>query len=198
MAPIGYARISTTDQELDLQHDALRVAGCTRIFEDRCSGAIGERPGLDDALAFLRAGDVLVVWKLDRLSRSMRNLVQTVADLDSCGVGLRSLTEQIDTQSPGGRLIFHIFGALAQFERDLILERTAAGLAAARNRGRTGGRRPVVTPEKLLKARAHIEAGLSVREAASRVKVGKTALYAALEPDRSSRPRPTSATTRHG
>jgi DNA invertase Pin-like site-specific DNA recombinase len=181
MALIGYARISTTDQELDLQNDALRAAGCTRIFVDRCSGATGDRPGLAEALAFLREGDVLAVWKLDRLGRSMRDLVRTVEDLDGRDVGLRSLTEQLDTQTPGGRLIFHIFGALAQFERDLILERTAAGLAAARDRGRTGGRRPVVTPEKLRRANAHIAAGLSVREAASRVKVGKTALYAALE-----------------
>lgn len=181
MTLIGYARVSTHDQDPALQLDALRRAGCTRIFEDRgVSGAGAERPGLGQALAYLREGDVLVVWKLDRLGRSMAHLIETVGGLERRGVGLRSLTEAIDTTTPGGRLIFHVFGALGQFERDLIRERTRAGLAAAAARGRKGGRKPVVTPDKLRRARGLIAQGLNVREAAARLKVGKTALYRAL------------------
>lgn len=183
VARIGYARVSTTDQDLALQRDALAVAGCERVFEDRASSAKADRPGLAQALAYARNGDVLVVWKLDRLGRSLSHLIDTVRELDSRDVGLRSLTEQIDTTTPGGRLIFHLFGALGQFERDLIRERTRAGLKAAEARGRRGGRKPVVTAEKLRRAREHIARGLSVREAAARVRVGKTALYAALTAD---------------
>lgn len=180
MALIGYARVSTVEQELDLQHDALRNAGCERIFDDRASGARADRPGLSGALAYLRQGDVLVIWKFDRLGRSIRHLIDVVADLDRRGIGLRSLTEAVDTTTSGGRLLFHIFGALAQFERDLIIERTSAGLRAAEARGRKGGRRPVITPDKLRRARRHIADGLTVREAAARLKVGKSALYDAL------------------
>lgn len=180
MARIGYARVSTLDQDLALQRDALAAARCTRVFEDRASGAKAERPGLAQALAYVRSGDVLVVWKLDRLGRSLSHLIDTVRTLEAHGVGLRSLTEQIDTTTPGGRLIFHVFGALGQFERDLIRERTRAGLTAAAARGRHGGRKPVVTAEKLKRARAIIAKGLTVREAAVRLRVGKTALYAAL------------------
>ena len=182
MARIGYARVSTTDQDLALQSDALAAADCERVFEDRASGAKADRPGLTQALAFARSGDVLVVWKLDRLGRSMSHLIDMVRELDGRGVGLRSLTEQIDTTTPGGRLIFHVFGALGQFERDLIRERTRAGLKAAEARGRRGGRKPVVTEEKLRRARDLIAKGLTAREAAARVRVGKTALYKALQP----------------
>jgi DNA invertase Pin-like site-specific DNA recombinase len=180
VARIGYARVSTQDQDLALQRDALAVAACECVFEDRASGAQTDRPGLAQALAYARTGDVLVVWKLDRLGRSMPHLIDTVRALESRGVGLRSLTEQIDTTTPGGRLIFHVFGALGQFERDLIRERTRAGLKAAEARGRRGGRKPVVTSDKLKRARGLIAKGFTVREAAARLKVGKTVLYQAL------------------
>lgn len=182
MARIGYARISTSDQDTALQTDALRAAGCERIFEDIASGAKTDRPGLTEALAYLREGDVLVVWRLDRLGRSLKHLIETVATLDERGIGFQSLTENIDTTTSGGRLVFHLFGALGQFERDLIRERTKAGLKAAAARGRKGGRKPVVTPEKLEKARALVAEGLNVREAASRIKVSKSALYEAMKP----------------
>jgi DNA invertase Pin-like site-specific DNA recombinase len=183
VALIGYTRVSTHDQDPALQLDALRQAGCGRVFEDRgISGATADRPGLAQALAYLHdnEGDVLVVWKLDRLGRSLAHLIDTVTALEGRGVGLRSLTEAIDTTTAGGRLIFHVFGALGQFERDLIRERTRAGLAAAAARGRKGGRKPVVTPDKLKRAHALLAQGLNVREAAVRLKVGKTALYQAL------------------
>jgi DNA invertase Pin-like site-specific DNA recombinase len=186
MVRIGYARVSTAEQELALQLDALRAAGCDRIFEDRASGAKADRPGLAQALAFLREGDVLVIWKLDRLARSLPHLIETVNRLEIAGAGLQSLTEAVDTTTPGGRLVFHLFGALAQFERDLIRERTRAGLSAAASRGRRGGRKPVVTAEKLIRAKALIAKGLTVREAASRLKIGKTALYDALAPESAS------------
>src|SRR4030081_3294342 len=150
---IGYARVSTADQTLALQQDALTKAGCDQIFTDTASGAISERTGLEQALSHLRPGDTLVVWKLDRLGRSLRHLIDTVAELERRDIGFRSLQENIDTTSPGGKLIFHIFGALAEFERDLIRQRTLAGLAAARARGRAGGRPPSMTPTKLTLAR---------------------------------------------
>lgn len=181
VAPIGYARISTADQSLAPQVDALKAAGCAEIFEDCVSGAKTDRPGLNEALDHLRSGDTLIVWKLDRLGRSMSHLIDTVRDLDQRGVGFRSLTEGIDTTTSGGTLVFHLFGALAQFERDLIRERTRAGLSAAAARGRKGGRKAVVTPEKLARAKMLIEKGLTVREAAARIKVGKTALYDAIK-----------------
>ncbi len=159
---IGYARVSTDDQTLDLQRDALLKAGCDRILTDTMSGATAARPGLADALTYARPGDTLVVWRLDRLGRSLRHLIETVTDLEKRGVGFRSLTESIDTTSPGGKLVFHLFGALAEFERDLIRERTQAGLVAARSRGRRGGR-PKVTaftdPKKLALARQLYAAG---------------------------------------
>ena len=180
MPLIGYARVSTAEQSLALQKDALRAAGCEEVHEDHASGAKAERPGLAAALGHVRRGDTLVTWKLDRLGRSMGHLIETVRALEARGVGFRSLTEGVDTTTPGGTLVFHLFGALAQFERDLIRERTGAGLRAAEARGRKGGRRPVVTPDKLLRARAHLAQGLTVREAAARLKIGTTALYAAL------------------
>ncbi|MBU2752407.1 recombinase family protein [Acidithiobacillus thiooxidans] len=181
MALIGYARVSTAEQDTALQTDALQKAGCERIFTDTASGAKTDRPGLAEALAYLREMDVLVVWRLDRLGRSLAHLIETIGALEARGVGFRSLTENIDTTTPGGRLIFHVFGALGQFERDLIRERTRAGLSAAAARGRKGGRKLVVTADKLQRAREHLANGLNVREAAARLKVGKTALYAALK-----------------
>ena len=180
MAAIGYARVSTIDQGLALQLDALAKAGCDRVFQDKASGAKADRPGLTAALSFVREGDILTVWKLDRLGRSLPHLIETVNALEARGVSFRSLTEAIDTTTPGGRLIFHIFGALGQFERDLIRERTRAGLDAAAARGRQGGRKPVVTKEKLRRARTLVAQGFTVREAAARIRVGKTVLYAAL------------------
>ena len=152
-----------------------------KIFEDCASGVKADRLGLAEAVDYAREGDTLTVWKLDRLGRSMKHLIEIVTELEGKGVGFRSLTENIDTTTPGGRLVFHLFGALAQFERDLIRERTRAGLKAAEDRGRRGGRQPVVSQDKLNKARQLIGTGLNVREAATRVKVGKTSLYAALK-----------------
>lgn len=177
---VGYARVSTIDQDPTLQLDALAAAGCAKVFEDRASGARADRAGLRSALEYVRDGDVLIVWKLDRLGRSLPHLIETVTSLATRGVGFRSITEAIDTTTPGGRLVFHLFGALGEFERDLIQERTRAGLAAAVARGRKGGRKPVVTSEKLKLARTFIAKGLTVREAATRLRVGKTALYYAL------------------
>lgn len=152
MPLVGYARISTSEQDMALQLDALATAGCAQVFQDRASGAKADRPGLTAALSYARKGDVLVVWKLDRRGRSLPHLIETVTNLEKRGIGFRSLTEAIDTTTSGGRLIFHIFGALGQFERDLIRERTRAGLNAAISRGRRGGRRPVITAEKLRRA----------------------------------------------
>src|SRR6266508_2032977 len=152
---IGYARVSTGEQTLDLQRDALTAAGCDRICTDTASGARAERPGLTEALDHLRAGDTLVVWRLDRLGRSLRHLIETITALEQRGIGFKSLTESIDTTSSGGKLIFHIFGALAEFERELIRERTRAGLAAARARGRLGGRpKKLATATKVAMAQA--------------------------------------------
>lgn len=144
---IGYARVSTDDQNLDLQRDALDGAGCERLFTDTISGAKADRPGLTAALEFARPGDVLIVWRLDRLGRSLPDLVRLVGELDAKGIGFESLTEKIDATTAAGRLVFHVFAALAEFERNLIRERTHAGLAAARARGRKGGRREL-DPEK--------------------------------------------------
>lgn len=152
-ALLGYARVSTGEQDAALQLDALEQAGCTRVFRDTASGALDDRPELGQVLDHLREGDTLVVWRLDRLGRSLRHLVDTVTTLADRGVGFRSLHESIDTTTPGGRLVFHVFAALAEFERDLIRERTHAGLAAARARGRRGGRPSVMTPDKLAVAR---------------------------------------------
>jgi DNA invertase Pin-like site-specific DNA recombinase len=139
---IGYARVSTYEQNLDLQKDALERAGCDRIIVDKAGGAAPKRSGLDRTRDLLRAGDTLIVWRLDRLGRSLKQLIELMGELEQRQVGFRSVTEAIDTASPSGRLVFHIFGALAEFERNLIRERTKAGLEAARARGRQGGRRP--------------------------------------------------------
>lgn len=145
---VGYARVSTLEQNLDLQIDALTQAKCEKIFKDTISGAKSERPGLSQAMEFMREGDVLVVWKLDRLGRSLRDLIDIVSTLRQRGIGFRVLQEAIDTTTPAGELIFHIFGALAEFERALIRQRTRAGLAAARARGRKGGRPRKFTREQ--------------------------------------------------
>jgi DNA invertase Pin-like site-specific DNA recombinase len=153
---VGYARVSTDDQTLDPQNDALTKAGCQKIFTDIASGAKTDRAGLREALDYLRAGDTLVVWKLDRLGRSLKHLIETVNLLEEKKAGFKSLTEQMDTTSPGGRLFFHVFGALAEFERALIRERTQAGLKAARVRGRKGGRRreiDKIDPRKIARAK---------------------------------------------
>ena|SRR2546422_10964518 len=148
MMLIGYARVSTHEQNLDLQLDALNKAGCEKIYEDKISGAKTERDGLQDVLNDLRAGDNLVVWKLDRLGRTLKQLIELINELNNKGVGFKSVTESIDTTSAGGKLIFHIFAALAEFERDVIKERTNAGLQAARARGRLGGRPKALTPKQ--------------------------------------------------
>jgi DNA invertase Pin-like site-specific DNA recombinase len=151
---IGYARVSTADQNLALQRDALAEAGCEKIFTEQMSGAVTDRPALHDALEFARSGDTLIVWKLDRLARSMKQLIETIETLRVRGIGFRSLTEALDTTTAQGRLVFHMFGALAEFERSLIRERTQAGLAAARRAGRTGGRPPKLTEDDIEAARA--------------------------------------------
>lgn len=183
-AMVGYARVSTADQDMSLQTDALKRAGCTRIFTDVASGAKSQRHGLAEALDYLRPQDTLVVWKIDRLGRSLPHLVEVIKDLQEKGIGFRSLTDAaMDTTSPSGMLIFHIFAALAEFERSLIRERTKAGLEAAAAQGRRGGRKAVVTPAILKKAKAMQEKGLSVREAAAALNIGKSALYNALQGD---------------
>lgn len=185
---IGYARVSTADQSLDMQIEALKAAGCDQVFTDVASGVKADRPGLEKALEYLRDGDTLIVWKIDRLARSLSDLLQTVETLRKRGVGFRSLTDAgIDTTTRNGKLLLNLFGTLAEFERDLIRERTKAGLASAAARGRNGGRRPVVTPAKLARAQKLMRAeeaggkGLTVREAAAAINVGKTALYEALK-----------------
>src|SRR5271157_5408593 len=150
---IGYARVSTQDQTLALQQDALTKEGCSKIFTDTASGATTERHGLTEALAYVRTGDILVVWRLDRLGRSLKDLIERITELQTRTIGFKSLTENIDTTTSGGKLIFHIFGALAEFERELIRERTQAGLSAARARGRTGGRPKALSEKKAAMAR---------------------------------------------
>lgn len=175
---IGYARISTADQNLDLQTDALKAAGCEKIFQDVASGAKDERRGLAEAVEYARAGDVLTVWKLDRLGRSLKHLIETVNRLHDKGVGFASVQENIDTTTSGGKLIFHVFGALAEFERELIRERTKAGLTAARARGRTGGRKQKLTPQQIEIAKAMVsDPGISIGAICETLKISKPTLY---------------------
>lgn len=186
MALVGYARVSTVDQTAALQIDALNAAGCERIFNDTASGAQHSRPELNEALRYLRKGDTLVVWKLDRLARSLAQLLDTIDDLAQRGIGFRSLTEAIDTTTAGGRLIFHIFGSLAEFERAMIRERTVAGLAAARARGRKGGRPRALGEERLAAAAALIKDGsLTIRQVAQQLGVSEATLYKHIPSPRS-------------
>jgi len=175
---VGYARVSTDDQNLNLQRDALDQAGCEQIFKDQLSGAKAERPGLHQALQYARAGDTIVVWRLDRLSRSLKDLIEMVTLLESKGIGLKSLQEAIDTSSSSGKLIFHIFGALAEFERNLIRERTQAGLQAARARGRKGGRPKSLNKDKqALAVKLYDEKKHTVDQICEMMGISKPTLY---------------------
>jgi DNA invertase Pin-like site-specific DNA recombinase len=175
---LGYARVSTTEQDASLQLDALHAAGCLKVFTDKASGSLDRRPQLDRLLDQLRPGDTLVVWRLDRLGRSLKHLIRLIEDLAENDVGFRSLTEGMDTTTSGGKLVFSIFGALAEFERSLIRERTMAGLAAARSRGRVGGRPPVMTAEKIKVARQLYKAkDLTVEEIAKTIGVSRKTVY---------------------
>ena len=175
---VGYARVSTQDQDLALQLDALAAAGCEKVFTEKASGAQRDRPQLRAALDYMRAGDTLVVWRLDRLARSLRQLIETVEALAGRGVGLRSLTEVIDTTTSGGRLVFHIFASLAEFERGVNRERTMAGLQAARARGRKGGRPPALSDKDLTVAKAMLrDPDITVAEVARRLGVVPSTLY---------------------
>jgi len=175
---VGYARVSTHDQDPALQLDALKRAGCDRVFTETASGAQRDRPELKAALDYMRSGDTLVVWRLDRLARSMKQLIETVEELEARKVGFRSLTESIDTNTSGGKLVFHIFGALAEFERSIIQERTRAGLAAARARGRTRGRPPSLDKEDRAAAVALLrDPNIPVKEVARRLGISVAALY---------------------
>lgn len=186
MAIIGYARISTGDQSLSLQVDALRDAGCSRIYEEMASGSRRDRPILIETVDYMLRGDTLVVWKLDRLARSLQQLIETVEVLDKLGCGFRSVTEAIDTTTAGGRLIFHIFGALAEFERSIIRGRTLAGLQAARARGRKGGRPKAMNDQSLIVAQALLRDGLlTVKDVAKQVGVSPATLYKYLPAPRS-------------
>ena len=178
---IGYARVSTHDQTLALQQDALTKAGCNKIFTDTASGAQTERKGLEAALAYVRSGDSLVVWRLDRLGRSLPHLITTMTALEERGIGFKSLTENIDTTTSGGKLIFHIFGALAEFERNLIRERTQAGLTAARARGKKGGRPKVLTGRQLSIAQDLYDKRHPIQEICQTLKISKATLYRALK-----------------
>src|SRR5919106_4087167 len=178
---IGYARVSTQDQTLALQKDALKKIGCNKIFTDTASGTKEERKGLEDALNYVREGDTLVVWRLDRLGRSLKHLIETISQLDTRKIGFKSLTENIDTTTSGGKLIFHIFGALAEFERNLIRERTTAGLMAARARGRTGGRPKVLTGKKLSIAQDLYDKRHPIAEICQTLKISKATLYRSIK-----------------
>jgi DNA invertase Pin-like site-specific DNA recombinase len=175
---IGYARVSTDDQKLNLQQDALYTAGCEKIFEDYLSGARATRPGLTSALEMARSGDTLVVWRLDRLGRSLKDLIQLTETLKQRAIGLQSLQESIDTTTSSGQLIFHLFGALAEFERNLIRERTNAGLTAARARGRLGGRPKALDPNKRqLAVKLYNDRQHSIDEICQMMGISKPTLY---------------------
>ena len=175
---IGYARVSTVDQNLDLPRNALSEAGCEHIYTEQMSGAVTDRPELMTAIGYARSGDTLVVWKLDRLARSMKQLIDTVEDLRSRNIGFRSLTEALDTTTAQGRLVFHMFGALAEFERSLIRERTRAGLLAAKKAGRTGGRPSKLTYDDIAAAKAMLtNPDIGVASVAHRLGVSLATLY---------------------
>ena len=185
---IGYARVSTHEQNLDLQKDALKQAGCEKIFVDEVSGIIAARPGLDKAMEILREKDSLVVWRLDRLGRSLKHLIELVGEFEERKVGFRSLQESMDTSTSGGKLIFHVFAALAEFEHNLIQERTKAGLSAARARGRKGGR-PIKLDEKKRKAVVQLynERNHSVDEICQMMEISKPTLYSYVRAETPSR-----------
>jgi DNA invertase Pin-like site-specific DNA recombinase len=175
---IGYARVSTHEQTLNLQRDALEKAGCEKIFTDTVSGTKSERKGLSEALSHLREGDTLVVWRLDRLGRSLRNLIDTITSLQERGIDFKSLTENIDTTTSGGKLVFHIFGALAEFEREIIKERTQAGLVAARSRGKVGGRPKALTTKEVQMLRnMAANKSLTVSDICKTLAIGRTTFY---------------------
>lgn len=187
---IGYARVSTVDQNLELQLDALKAAGCERIFTDKASGSRMEREGLTDALDFARKGDTLVVWKLDRLGRSMKGLVDIATRLSESEIHLVSVTDKIDTTTTAGRFFFNVMAALASMERELILERTRAGLEAARRAGRVGGRKPVMTPEKKKAAQKLLDGGTLPKDTAAAIGVSLATLYRHCPPS-TREPQPT-------
>ena len=174
---IGYARVSTQDQNLDLQIDALTKAGCKKVFDDKVSGSRAERPGLAKALEMLREGDTLVVWKLDRLGRSVKNLVDLVGKLYRQGVQFKSLTDAIDTGTPSGRFFFHVMTSLAEMERELTIERTRAGLEVARQLGRKGGRKRQMTDSKIASAKKLLTNGVPPRDVAKNLGVSIPTLY---------------------
>jgi DNA invertase Pin-like site-specific DNA recombinase len=174
---IGYARVSTQDQNLELQREALTKAGCKKVFEDKVSGTRADRPGLAKAQEILREGDTLVVWKLDRLGRSVKQLVDLVGALNRQSVQFKSLTDAIDTGTPSGRFFFHVMASLAEMERDLIVERTRAGLAVARQLGRKGGRKPKMTESKIVSARKLLANGVPPRDVAKNLGVSIPTLY---------------------
>jgi DNA invertase Pin-like site-specific DNA recombinase len=175
---IGYARVSKQEQDLALQLDALTKEGCEKIFQEKASGAQRDRPELKAALGYMRKGDTLVVWKIDRLARSMKQLIETVESFQHRGIGLKSLQDPIDTSSPSGKLVFHIFAALAEFERGVIRERTTAGLRAARERGRVGGRPPSLSAKDLQAAKAMLkDSDITVAAVARQLNVAPSTLY---------------------
>lgn len=179
---VGYARVSTQDQNPEFQVDALEKVGCEQIFQEKITGKLRERPELSQCLRMLRTGDTLVVWKLDRLARSLKDLVEIVQDLNDREIGFKSLTEAIDTTSSGGRLVFHIFGALAEFEHSLIRERTIAGLQAARARGRKGGRKPKMSDADIRKAAAMLsDPKITKKEVAEHFGISRTTLNVSLK-----------------
>ena len=182
---IGYARVSTDEQKLDLQIDALKSAGCERFFSDQVSGTSRLKPGLEEALAYLRPGDTLVVWKLDRLGRTVKGLVELVDELGSRGVQFKSLTDSIDTSTSAGKFFFHVMAAMAEMERDLIRERTIAGLTAARARGRMGGRKPKMDASRLKSAKHLIASGMPPNDVANSLGVSRATLYRGLNSLRS-------------
>jgi DNA invertase Pin-like site-specific DNA recombinase len=179
---IGYARVSTLEQNPDLQHDALKKAGCKKIYTDNASGVKADRPALNEILEYVRKGDCVVVWRLDRLGRSLKHLIEVVEDLENRKVGFMSLQEGINTTTAGGRLVFHLFGALSEFERNLIRERTCAGLAAARARGRMGGRKHKLKPAQVKTLRSMYDSRKhTIREICKVMGISKPTLYAYLK-----------------